>query len=1827
MGKDNVTAAATSEYQRIRPTIGLFIETIAGRGNWYQAAVWEGVVAAAKARDFNLICLAGGTLDCSPSNEFELQRNVLYELMTPSGVDGLIISGSLGSYTTAEKFADFCRHYQAKLPVVTIAAACLGIPSVLVGNQAGEREIVQHLIEKHGYRRIAFIRGPENNPEAEERYQGYCEALTASALAIDADLVVPGDFFSPSGEAAIERLLAQRKSGVEAIVAANDSMAMGALKALQTRGIRVPQDIALVGFDDTKEGRATMALTTVHQPVQEQARQAVELLLALLAGQPVSERVVLPTTLKIRQSCGCPNLTVSRAAASATLKPTGMSPLALDSDRIVAELANTTAGSASDLANDQLARLVAAFVSELTLESSGRFLITLDECLNQTPLVDSEVTKWQETISALRQSLLPYLRGDQRREQAEDLWQQARAMIGDNAYRAQRLRRLQAELQAETLHEINQALVTTSDESEVMAVLVESLPRLKIPSCYVSLYENPVVPTERSRRLLAYPENDGGLAPTQQNFPTRQLVPKKGLPRAQSYNLVFEPMYVRENQLGIAVFEVGPLDGTIYETLRGQLSSALWSARLVQFLRSLSEASAEILSLKAPEDILQDVTHRVCKAVGAKRADIVLVDSSWRPRRLVPDGNHVNPFSTAGLANTTGFITDVLRRNEPILIENLLAQASSATKPMTDAGLRAAACFPLRLRDRPIGVMWVWYEKPHAFPLAEVDALRLYVNQAALAYDHARQMKELEHLRQAAEKLASVAEVQEVLKQIVQSARQVLQASSTVIWSYDADRKVFLPAELVANGVNPKTLDRFREDDPRPGGTGTLVIEKGYLAVNNVESEEHNYLNTPARGLRREIGVKSFQGIALQVDGQPLGVLYANYEHTYGFDEEDKAILEAFAYHAALALKKARLLQQVRRSHDTAQVLARVSVVEDLQHMLQAVAEGTRDAVGCEVVTVFVFNPTANKLKHPPTMAGVRYPDRASLLQEVARDSIVYKMLARETPCIVEMTGKDPLFRDLRFVKDEGIESCVAFPLQAADTRVGVMFVNYRSRHRFTSDELADIKLFAQQAAAAIRNAQLLEAATRSTAYLTALYEASKVIASTLALGEILDRIAEQAWQFTGRHGKQARFSYIALVEQNKLNVRTVYPPNYSDNLRAQLIDIDLNQYPIGITGQAVKTGISQLVGNVTRSRDYVAGYELTRSELAVPIKFAETVIGVINVEHTDQDAFDIEDQIELEALARLATIAIHNARLFEEAQHQALQLTTASKVARDATAILEVDQLLDQTVKLISDRFGFYHAGIFLLDENREFAVLKAASSQGGQRMLHEQHRLKVGKVGIVGLVASTGTPRVAHDVAEDAVFFDNHWLPDTRSEMALPLIVRGQVVGVLDVQSSTMGAFSDSDVATIQIFAGQMANAFENARLYQVEQRRVRELSALNRVSQSIRSLTSISEVYQQVNESIAILVGAKMCAILLYDLDEQALISQLPMYGVPDEIGLRYRIPLVAAGIVDEIWQAQDYLILNSVRQSPLLAMLNLTELAEEAGLEDTVLVKLTVGNRRIGLIQASNKVDGKPFDEDEARLLFILAGQAAAIIENARLYQELDVTKGRVGAMTAVAWMGLVVSAWRHAIGNNIAVVDDLVRLIRTDIANKVSLPQIIERLNDITEVVDEIKKIPMPPLSAEEGVESVAVNQLIAERMGQLQLRKGEYARTEFISALNASDMVTIRVSREWLKRVLDTLVDNAVNAMSDGPTRKLRISTRLASTNLEVAISDTGSGMPSDVKAVLFKKPINKPKGAKGAGLGLFLAQAVLQTYGGQIELGSTGMEGTTMIMRLPIET
>ncbi len=280
--------------------------------------------------------------------------------------------------------------------------------------------------------------------------------------------------------------------------------------------------------------------------------------------------------------------------------------------------------------------------------------------------------------------------------------------------------------------------------------------------------------------------------------------------------------------------------------------------------------------------------------------------------------------------------------------------------------------------------------------------------------------------------------------------------------------------------------------------------------------------------------------------------------------------------------------------------------------------------------------------------------------------------------------------------------------------------------------------------------------------------------------------------------------------------------------------------------------------------------------------------------------------------------------------QVRSMQLQAASQVAREAATIEDVGQLLDQTVVLISRQFGFYHAGIFLLDEARAYALLRAASSEGGQQMLARGHRLEVGQVGIVGYVSGRGEPRVALDVGEDAVWFNNPDLPDTRSEIGLALKVRGEVIGVLDVQSDQSQAFTQADEEILQTLADQLAVAIDNARLLEELRQNLREMELLygQRVRERWRKrLMDATPAYHYTATGVTSAAPATVARMIPDPVTQPTLDVETRQIAVPIRLRQELLGSIVLRRAVDESdWSAEDLSLVEEVAEQISLALEN-------------------------------------------------------------------------------------------------------------------------------------------------------------------------------------------------------------------------------------------------------------------------------------------------------------
>jgi signal transduction histidine kinase/DNA-binding LacI/PurR family transcriptional regulator len=585
-----------------RPVIGMLTQDLLE----LVAEQWLGAVDGADTHECDFICFCGRALD-APG--FRRQANAIYDLVGDETLDGLVVWTSLlGIHVGAERLAEFCGRFGA-LPVVSVEEPLGRAPVVLMENRDGMRGAVTHLIEVHGHRRIAFVRGPANHAGAVERYQGYRDALASHGLVEDPELVTapPSAWHPEEAAAGVSRMLAAGTRPA-AIVAANDDFAVAVLSVLAAAGVRTPEDIAVVGFDDfaniytndfsfdtSNRGEAgvagrtvhvnarTLSLTTVRAPFRELGRRAVDTVLALVHGEAVPPVVTVPTELVVRRSCGCrpasAHLPESAEAGERTAAAL-LHALRPRSDRLPAGWSQT------------LATLVDGAVRG---DPPGEFLRRLEDLVEVSLGGGESIASWWQVLYALRQLAAQSTDETAQTAATEDLWLHAQMLLNEIAERYWRFSGVLSGKRNQIVREVGQELVTAPDVAALVRTLAEQLPRLEIPGCYLAAYEDPEsTGTLRSRLLLAY-ENGApvSLRANERLFESKCLVPGDRLRRQVPFSVVAAPVYFRDQPLGFALFELGPRIGWIYAALQEQLGSALHRVFLAERERAASAALEE----------------------------------------------------------------------------------------------------------------------------------------------------------------------------------------------------------------------------------------------------------------------------------------------------------------------------------------------------------------------------------------------------------------------------------------------------------------------------------------------------------------------------------------------------------------------------------------------------------------------------------------------------------------------------------------------------------------------------------------------------------------------------------------------------------------------------------------------------------------------------------------------------------------------------------------------------------------------------------------------------------------------------------------------------------------------------------------------------------------------------------------------------------------------------------------------------------------------------------------------------------------------------------
>lgn len=408
----------------------------------------------------------------------------------------------------------------------------------------------------------------------------------------------------------------------------------------------------------------------------------------------------------------------------------------------------------------------------------------------------------------------------------------------------------------------------------------------------------------------------------------------------------------------------------------------------------------------------------------------------------------------------------------------------------------------------------------------------------------------------------------------------------------------------------------------------------------------------------------------------------------------------------------------------------------------------------------------------------------------------------------------------------------------------------------------------------------------------------------------------------------------------------------------------------------------------------WIEDYQVS-SLIGAPLLSGEKAIGVVMVGNRKGFPYSLQDEALLLSISSILASTLDNRQLFQQIQRRSVQLETSAEVSRIASTILDPSELLPEVADLILTGFGLYYAGIFLIDEDGaetgeagKWAVLRAGTGEPGKKMMAAKHKLEIGGESMIGTAISSSQAQIALDVGAETIHFRNPDLPHTRSEMALPLTSRGLVLGAISIQSDREAAFSQEDITSLQTMADHLANAIENARLFEQTEERAKELTVLNEMARAYTQTMDVEHLIEDTFTYTNHLLNAENFYLALYN-DKDNVIN----FKLFAEDGKRIPPPEPKINVGNGL---TDWIILNKI---PVLIPRNVEKEMMNMGIEPRgrtasayLGVPMMIGNQVIGVIAIQSYQEDEAYTTRDMDLLSAVASQAAVAIDNALRFQQ-------------------------------------------------------------------------------------------------------------------------------------------------------------------------------------------------------------------------------------------
>lgn len=914
--------------------------------------------------------------------------------------------------------------------------------------------------------------------------------------------------------------------------------------------------------------------------------------------------------------------------------------------------------------------------------------------------------------------------------------------------------------------------------------------------------------------------------------------------------------------------------------------------------------------------------------------------------------------------------------------------------------------------------------------------------------------------------------------------------------------------------------------------------------------------------------------------GQRLhGVLSMVYAPPLTFTPEDIALLERFTPLAAAALEQTRLLEETRsRMHEaetlrqaSAAVVETLSLEETLERILEQLARVVPfDSASIQLLRQGCMEIVSGRgFVDATTIVGLRFP--------ITDKSVTQTVVNERRPLILD--DARTAYAAFRQPPHQRIRSWMGVPLAIRDQVIGMLTIDGEQSGQFNQEHLRLVMPFANQAAVAIENAQLYQQEQVRRQIAATLQEVAQIIGSTLELKEVLRLILDQLAKVLDFHT-----AALLLIDRQRDELYIQEWRGYPEDSEKFCLPLNSEK---GITAHVARTGQPIYVADTTFDARYLDGGLIGRSELAVPLTVKGQLIGVLNAESQQVDAYTPEDLSLLTAFASQAAIAIENARLYQESRRQVQELTSLYETALELGGALDIDLLLQrlyaQVQKLLqSDAFA-----VILHDPTSDDFVVALAVEKDSVVPGAAGIRVSLASPGLTPWVMRHRQPLLIRDMERDPLPTAPHHIsqPPARSWLGVPLVAHDRLWGAISVQSFQPGAFSPDDHRFLEALAAQTAIAIENAHLYQTVQRHAEELQW--RVEERTAELRAEQEKSEAVLSSVGDAIGMAGLDMRIRYVNQA--FTALTGYTAEEAIG-RMGNFLVAERLPEPEWQA---LQMAMARGQSWKGEATLRRKDGRTYQASVTITPMFADGKLTGFVSSHEDISRiKELENARRRFMANVSHELRTPVANLRLYAQL-LRMGRRPEKT----------------GHYIEVVED----------------QTIRLTNLIQDILEMTSIDSGQVLATWQPVRFSSLLNDIATRFSSVAQKTGLTLTVQPLPP----ELPPVNGDQARLSQALAQVVENALTFTPAGGQVTLTVEPRLDGglAWVTLTVQDTGPGISDEDLPRLFERfyrgSLAESGHVPGTGLGLSIADEILRAHGGHISVASQEGQGSTFTLWL----